>query len=64
MSVISGIWAAENSKDATQDAAAMQAGTAATNLEWQKELMAPYIPVGKEGVKGVSGYVAANPLLD
>lgn len=64
MSIVSGIWGAENAKDATQDAAAMQAGTASEQLAYTKELMAPYIPLGTAGAKSLSGYDDANPLPD
>jgi hypothetical protein len=64
MSIVSGTIAAFKGSSAQNKATEGQQQTASENLAWQKELMAPYIPLGTEGAKGLSGYDAANPLPD
>jgi hypothetical protein len=64
MSIVSGTIAAFKGSSAQNKATDAQQQTAYENLAWQRELMAPYIPLGTEGAKGLSGYDAANPLPD
>ncbi len=64
MSIISGILGASAASDAADTSAWAQTAIADKNLAWQKELMSPYIPLGKEGARSLSGYDAANPLPD
>jgi len=64
MSFVSGTIAATKGSSAQNRATMTQQKTASENLAWQKELMAPYLPLGEEGARGLSGYDAANPLPD